>query len=109
MQNESQSGADESFLAASRGDRERDIGGNGEVLNENVSLVANTDGQVVMQDGEGGSLGELQESTLSQADASLGEGRELQENTLVVMEQDWQENTAEVGDQDWQEGATEGV
>ena len=99
LQNESQSGTEESALAASSGDQERDIGGNGEVQNGNVSLVASTYGKVVMQDGEGG----------SQADASLGEGRELQENTLVVMEHDWQVTATEVGNQDWQEVATEGI
>jgi len=48
LQNESQSGTEESALAASSGDQERDIGGNDEVLNGNVSLVASTHGKVVM-------------------------------------------------------------
>lgn len=99
MQNESQSGTEESDLATRRLDQERDIRGHEEIMNENVLLTASTDAQVVMQDNEGG----------LQADASLGEGRELQENTLEDMEHDWQENTTEVGHQDWQGGATEGV
>eukprot|EP00253_Pinus_taeda_P001937 PITA_01937 len=96
MQNESESGTEESDMVASRGDQVGDIRGNDEILNENVSLVASTDGQVVMQD-EGG----------LQADASLGEERESQENTLADREQDWQENNIEVGHQDWQENITE--
>lgn len=90
MQNESESGIEESDNVASRGDQVRDIMGNDEILNENVLLVASTDRQVVMQD-EGG----------LQVDASLGEGRESQENTLADRERDWQSDHTEGVQIDW--------